>query len=168
VPTSSGPIELPPPSPWSDDEVRVTIPGPAATPVAGREIDPSVTEPAMPPADRTAGWSRGLAARIDAALDSSEWSKETPIAPPSSAELRALLGHPDPTREQPIDELALLQRRAAGLSDGEPHRRSPHPTAEVDPDDIEAAIELAPPARRPTHGSAIGSAKPKPKPKKSE
>jgi len=148
------------------------------------EIDAGVTEPSMPvlavgderrvdlplrqppasaPAERPAAWSRGLAARIDAALDSDEWNRETPIVPPTNAELRALLGQPDPTRQQPVDELELLQRRAAELADGDPPRRSPHPTAEVDPDDIEAAIELAPPARRPTHVNAIAATRPKPK-----
>jgi putative nucleotidyltransferase with HDIG domain len=152
---------------------------------AAADLDAGVTEPSLPvlavgderrvdlplrppSPERAAGWSSGLAARIDAALDSDEWNRETPIVPPTKAELRALLGQPDPTRQQPIDEIELLQRRAAELSDGDPPRRSPHPTAEVDPDDIEAAIELAPPARRPTHVHAIGVAKPKPKPKKSE
>jgi hypothetical protein len=43
----------------------------------------------------------------------------------------------------------------------DPPRRSPHPTTEVDPDDIEAAIEVAPPARRAVHPHAIGAAKPR-------
>ena len=92
----------------------------------------------------------GLADRIDAALDSDEWGSETPIVPPTKAELRALLGQPDPTKPQPIADLERLQRRAAEFSDPALPRRSPHPTTEVDPDDIEAAIEVAPPARRPT------------------
>ncbi len=47
------------------------------------------------------------------------------------------------------------------LAEADQPRRAPHPTTEVDPDDIEAAIEIAPPARRPTHANAIGVAKPK-------
>jgi hypothetical protein len=125
-----------------------------------RRVDLS---PAPPSPARTADWSSGLAARIDAALDSDEWGSETPVIAPTRAELRALLGQPDPTRQQPLEEIERLQRRAAELAEADPPRRSPHPTAEVDPDDIEAAIELAPPARRPLAASAIGVAKPKPK-----
>jgi hypothetical protein len=40
-------------------------------------------------------------------------------------------------------------------------RRAPHPTTEVDPDDIEAAIELAPPARRSAHPPVTGAGKPR-------
>jgi hypothetical protein len=72
-----------------------------------------------------------------------------------------LLGQADPTRQQPVEDIERLQRRAAELGAGELPRRSPHPTAEVDPDDIEAAIEVAPPARRHVHPNAIGAAKPR-------
>ncbi len=126
-----------------------------------RRLDvPVRTTPPSPPPRRKPGWSSGLAARIDAAIDSDEWGVETPVVAPTNAELRALTGNPDPTREQPVDELELLQRRAAELGVREA-RRAPNPTAEVDPDDIEAAIEVAPPARRPTHAHAIRAAKPK-------
>jgi len=82
--------------------------------------------------------------------------------PPTRAELRALLGQPDPTRQQPVDELALLQRHAVDFDEPELlPRRAPHPTTEVDPDDIEAAIEIAPPVRRPPNAKSIGVAKPK-------
>ena len=121
------------------------------------------TVPSSSPPHRKAKWSSGLAARIDAVIESDEWGHETPVVAPSKAELRALTGHPDPTRQVPVDELEILQRRAAELASVETPRRVPHPTSEVDPDDIEAAIELAPPARRPIHANAIG-----PKPKKSE
>ena len=173
----------------------------AKRPAPNLDLDAGVTEPSMPilaigddvrvdlqvpPAppetgqvERKAGWASGLAARIDAALDTDEWGTETPIVPPTKAELRALLGQPDPTRPQPVDEIALLQRRAAQLAsehgdapaggaeelprevDAEPSRRGPYPTTEVDPDDIEAAIEIAPPVRRPPNAKAIGVAKPK-------
>ncbi|HET9623605.1 MAG TPA: hypothetical protein VFP84_19670, partial [Kofleriaceae bacterium] len=127
--------------------------------------DAAVTEPSLPVLavgdevrvdlpvrPRRAGWSKDLAARVDAAMDGDAWGKETPIAAPSPAELRALLGHPDPTRQQDVVEIEQLQRRAAEIADdADPARRVPHPTAEVDPDDIEAAIEVAPPARR-AHG----------------
>jgi hypothetical protein len=149
---------------------------------AAHELDAGVTEPSLPvlavgdqrridlplrpgeAAERSAearpGWVEGLAARIDAAL-SDEWGHETPIVAPTKAELRALLGQPDPTRQQPLDEIARLQRRAAELGESPAPRRSPHPTTEVDPDDIEAAIEVAPPARRPTHPNAIRATKPR-------
>ncbi|TMQ13871.1 MAG: hypothetical protein E6J91_17150 [Deltaproteobacteria bacterium] len=170
------------------DDARVTVPRAATAPPdeparppdvpAAHEPDAGITEPSLPmlaigdqrrvdmpltpprsEADRTR-WAQGLAARIDAAL-TDEWGNETPIVPPTKAELRALLGQPDPTKQQPIDELELLQRRASELSDPAMPRRAPHPTAEVDPDDIEAAIELAPPARRGTHPHAIGATKPR-------
>lgn len=92
---------------------------------------------------------------------------ETPVNAPTKAELRMLLGQPDPTRQQSLDELELLHRRAAEASDTSlpvlHERRPPYPTTEVDPDDIESAIEIAPPARRAPN--AIAFAKP---PKKSE
>ncbi len=171
---SPDPVHIP-------DEARVTdeqrtVPDP--------DLDAGVTEPSLPllavgdalrvdlplppvPAagpqsERKAGWASGLAARIDAALDSDEWNLETPVVPPTKAELRALLGQPDPTRRQPVDEIAMLQRHALELD--EPDllpRRAPHPTTEVDPDDIEAAIEIAPPVRRPPNAKALGVAKPK-------
>jgi cyclic-di-AMP phosphodiesterase PgpH len=156
--------------------------------VPAHDPDAGITEPSMPALDAPSAvassgaapgetdWSSGLAARIDAALDTDDWGRETPVVAPSKAELRALFGHPDPTRQQPLEEIAMLQRRAAELAEADAlrrsshptaeadaPRRSPHPTAEVDPDDIEAAIELAPPARRPAAATAIGVAKPRPK-----
>jgi len=102
-----------------------------------------------------------LAARMEARLSGDEWSTETPVVAPTPAELRALLGSPDPTRQQSLDELERLHR-AAQEEVSEPdflHRRiAPMPTREVDPDDIEAAIEVAPPARRP---NSVAVAKPK-------
>jgi hypothetical protein len=119
--------------------------------------------PADPTTARGPGWSSGLASRIDAALHD-EWSSETPVVAPTKAELRALLGAPDPTRQQSIDELERLHHAARELhSEPEllvlPSRRPPPPTSEVDPDQIEAAIELAPPARRGPN--TIASARPK-------
>jgi hypothetical protein len=174
-----------------DDDARVTLPrAPTAPPVSAARVlaqiqdpDAGTTEPSLPllaigdqcrvdvplPADAAQateapgnkGWAAGLAARVDAALDSDSWSKETPVAGPTSAELRMLLGQADPTRQQPIEDIERLQRRAAELGAGNPPRRSPNPTAEVDPDDIEAAIEVAPPARRQVHPNAIGAIKPR-------
>ena len=174
-----------------EDEARVTAARAATKPrrddprraAAEHELDAGVTVPSLPilavgderrvdlplritpPAaaepERKPGWASGLAARIDAALESDEWSRDTPVVAPTKAELRALLGQPDPTRQQPLDEIALLQRRAAEMKDAGASRRSAHPTAEVDPDDIEAAIELAPPARRPTNANALNMIKPK-------
>jgi hypothetical protein len=173
-----------------DDDARVTLPrAPTAPPGSARALahiqdpDAGVTEPSMPvlavgdqrrvdvplppgagptrEAPGKIGWAAGLAARVDAALDSDGFSKETPVAGPTSAELRMLLGQADPTRQQPVEEIERLQRRAAELGAGHPTRRSPNPTAEVDPDDIEAAIEVAPPARRQVHPNAIGAIKPR-------
>ncbi len=159
-----------------DEDARVTLPRAPTAPPPGaaralaaiRDPDAGTTEPSMPVLgvgdERRAGWAAGLAARVDAALDSDSWSKETPVAGPTSAELRMLLGQADPTRQQPVEDIERLQRRAAELGDQDPRdvpRRSPHPTAEVDPDDIEAAIEVAPPARRQAHPNAISAAKPR-------
>lgn len=129
-------------------------------PDAGR-TDPSMpafahvahaTPPAPPPKSKTPG----LAARIDAKIDRDEWNVETPIKAPTAAELRALLGQPDPTMQQSLDDIDRLHAEAAAQvqaeQDAQPEilsRRHPMPTSEVDEDDIEAAIEIAPPARRP-------------------
>jgi putative nucleotidyltransferase with HDIG domain len=107
----------------------------------------------------------GLAQRIDAKLDGDEWSTETPIKAPTAAELRALLGQPDVTKQQSIAELERLsaesRAREQAEEDARPEilsRRHPMPTSEVDEDDIEAAMEVLPPARRP---NAIAVAKQK-------
>ncbi|HEU0036888.1 MAG TPA: HDIG domain-containing protein [Kofleriaceae bacterium] len=122
--------------------------------------DASRTEPRMrklelPLADRP---------DIAAHAESDEWGIETPVVPPTQAELRALLGAPDPTRLQSLDEIEALRlaTQAEEPSDPEilqPQRRASK-TTEVHPDDIEAAIELAPPARNRAP-SAIAVAKPK-------
>jgi hypothetical protein len=91
-----------------------------------------------------------------------EWGTETPVKAPTSAELRNLLGTPDPTRQQSIEEIERLHAASKDVETPDPEvlhrRRAQHSTNEVDPDDIEAAIEIVPPARRP---SSIGVAKPK-------
>ena len=160
---------LPDEAPYSGIDAGVTEPSMPVLEIGDqRRVDVPLrsvarTVPTSSPPHRKPRWSSGLAARIDAAFDSDDWGRETPVVAPTRAELRALTGHPDPTRQVPLDELEILQRRAAELAEAESPRRAPHPTSEVDPDDIEAAIELAPPARRPTHANAIGA-----KPKKSE
>nr|MBA3501362.1 hypothetical protein [Deltaproteobacteria bacterium] len=113
-----------------------------------------------------------LASRADS-IERDEWSAETPVVAPSKAELRALLGVPDVTRKQSIDEIDRLHLASMNV-DSDPEilpppaildspsggTRRPMPiTAEVDPDDIESAIEVAPPARR----TAIGILKPQQK-----
>ena len=101
-----------------------------------------------------------LAERVDAVLD--EWGLETPVVPPPSAALRSLLGVPDVTKQQSIDEIERLHLQALDI-ESDPAIFPPRPdrdTHEVDPDDIEASIEVAPRAR--TRGpSTIGVAKPK-------
>jgi hypothetical protein len=104
-------------------------------------------------------WSRGLAARLDAQLEE-DFGTETPIKAPTKAELQALLNSPpDPTRKQSLDEIEALHResRERHSQELDLDRRRPYPTSEIDEADIEAAIELAPPARR----NAIGVAKKK-------
>ena len=74
---------------------------------------------------------------------------------------------PDATRELSFDEVERLHRqKQKELRRSEPElefapRRAHYPTAEVREEDIEAAIEIAPSARRT---GAIGIAKTKPKP----
>jgi putative nucleotidyltransferase with HDIG domain len=80
-----------------------------------------------------------------ASSDDVDFGTDTPVKAPTRAELQALLDSPpDPTRKQSIEEIEAIHRRA-------------HSTAEVSEDDIEAAIELAPAARR----GALGVAKKK-------
>ncbi|MEO6775799.1 MAG: HDIG domain-containing metalloprotein [Kofleriaceae bacterium] len=115
-------------------------------------------------------WARGLAARIDHLDD--EFGRDTPTRPPSRAELQALVDSPpDATRQQSIEEIERLQHDPAARRSQEElnftPRRNPFPTAEVSEDDIEAAIEIAPSARR-TGSIPIGVAKPKPKPTSGE
>jgi hypothetical protein len=172
----------------TDPGVPKPKPPAAARPVHRIVEDNSSTEPSMPRFDPSssaipttipgtvsssvvssspAPWAKGLAARIDQALDGGsgdEWGMETPVVAPTKAELRALLGSPDPTRKVSIDELERLHRAAAAEREGhdeelfQPRTRT-HPTAEVDPDQIEAAIEVAPPARR--NQNVVATAKPK-------
>jgi hypothetical protein len=163
----------------SEDDVRVTAPRIPVPPVthtgyvSGQHSieDAGRTEPSLPRVElplrapvtdppKPNTWASGLAARIDKAAD--EWSLETPVAPPTKAELRALLGTPDPTREQSIEEIERLHLAARELpSDPDIlHPRNIHQTHEVDPDDIEASIEIAPKARTRSP-SAIAVAKPK-------
>jgi hypothetical protein len=94
-----------------------------------------------------------------------EWATETPVRAPTASELRSLLGRPDPTRQQSFDEIERLHHSTHGGETPEPElftrRPGGMPTTEVDPDDIEAAIEIAPPARRGTGGlSVLRSKKP--------
>jgi putative nucleotidyltransferase with HDIG domain len=113
-----------------------------------------------------------LASRADAS-ERDEWSVETPVVAPSKAALRALLGVPDVTRQQSVEEIERLHE-AVREYDSDPailpppaildapsgRIRTPRNTAEVEEDAIESSIELAPPARK----TAIGIMK-KPPPK---
>ena len=110
-----------------------------------------VTRPgiAAPPPD----WAKRLAARIDAEIET-DFGGETKQQ--SLGEIERLRRRIDPTHELSSSDLLAL----AGPSRPPPRRAQA--THEVDPDDIEAAIEVAPPARRPA--TAIGIAKKKPEP----
>jgi putative nucleotidyltransferase with HDIG domain len=107
-------------------------------------------------------WARGLAARIDGYVD--EFSQDTPARPPTRGELQASSdAPPDATRQQSLDEIELLQRSPIARRSSEElefSRRAPYPTTEVREEDIEAAIEIAPSARR-TGVIPIGIAKKK-------
>jgi hypothetical protein len=144
----------------SVDEALITQPRMPA--MVGDTTQPDVPLPEAQGAKLSAesSWARGLAARLDPQLDE-DFGTETPVVAPTREELQALLKNaPDPTRKQSLEELEKLheQSRAAQSSQElDFTRRAPFPTAEVDEADIEAAIELAPPARR----TAIGIAKKK-------
>jgi len=106
-------------------------------------------------------WARGLAERLVKKLEDNDFGTDTPVSAPTRAELQALMGAPlDATRQQSLEELERLHHEARGSRPSEEDLlgRRPHPTREIEEADIEAAIELAPPARR----SAIGVAKKKP------
>ena len=146
----------------------------APPPTTPPPLHPNLTLPGHAPGPPSAPWSTGLAARIDAKIDSrvdpafedrDEWGKETPVVAPTKAELRSLLGVPDPTRKQSLDELEALHRATTEAEDlAEPEilqRRAPSATAEVDPDDIEAAIEVAPRARQRAPSAIAVAKKPK-------
>jgi len=186
----TGPIRAKPPTPGARKRAATlppmairrapTVPPPMRAPSGGDDDDPDVTQPRLrmpipaPPTSSpniklpVAPWASGLAARIDAAIESfhrpgDDFGGETPVIAPTAAELRALIGIPDPTRQQSIEELERLHFEARNAEPSEPEIlqvRRLHPTAEVDPDDIESAIELAPPARR--KALALGIAKKKP------
>lgn len=100
-------------------------------------------------------WARGLEARLNRQLDD-DFGTETPTSPPTRAELQALSNTPpDVTRQQSLDEIEALHKQSRGRPSQELDlTRRPYPTTEVDESDIEAAIELAPPARRTSIGVA--------------
>lgn len=144
------------------------VPDPTSPQIDARDTSPNLELPLRAPAsspvlrvppggsaDRS--WSGGLEARLNRQLDD-DFGTETPVSAPTRAELQALLDSPpDVTRQQSVDEIEALHHRTRDRpsQDLEFTRRVPYPTSEIDEADIEAAIELAPPARR----GAIGVAK---------
>ena len=110
-------------------------------------------------------WARGLAARIDAQLDD-DFGSETPVVAPTARRAAGAA-----RRRRPMRRASNRSTRSSGCTArraiAPPSRARArirrgarrYPTAEVDDDDIEAAIELAPPARS---AHAIGVAKKKP------
>jgi hypothetical protein len=156
-------LELPLRAPVSDPAIdldRLATPPPPAN--ADKRIERS-ERAGRAAAERQNTWARGLAARIDANLDD-EFAVDTPTRPPSRAELQALSDAPvDATRQQSYEEIERLHRDPA-LRRSEPEldfNRRAFPTAEVREEDIEAAIEIAPSARR-TGAIPLAVAKKKP------
>jgi putative nucleotidyltransferase with HDIG domain len=90
-----------------------------------------------------------------------DFGTDTPTRAPTRAELQALRDSPpDPTRKQTVEEIEALHLKSLDRS-SEPElhfERRAHPTTEVNDEDIEAAIELAPAARK----TSVGVAKKKP------
>jgi putative nucleotidyltransferase with HDIG domain len=160
--TLAGPLLPKPPAKLADEDAATTQPRmlPATeddddAPSSRDDTQPRIQFPLPPPGS-------SLADRIDAQLDEG-FGTDTPVSAPTRAELQALLNTaPDPTRVQSLEEIDRLKNLAEARRSGEMDatRRAPHPTAEVEEGDIEAAIELAPPARR---SSTVGVAKKKEK-----
>jgi len=124
----------PPPEPaelvvTKEDDGSVLIEPAKAAPAD----DPGTTQPSLPSA-----WARGLAERLDAQIEH-DFGAET--RQQSLEEIERL--H-EQARERPSQDLDLTVRRH-------------YATSEIEEADIEAAIELHPPARR----SAVGVAKKK-------
>jgi putative nucleotidyltransferase with HDIG domain len=148
----------------AEDDRRVTAPRRPVTESPFDVEDLGRTEPSLPKV--ALPLQPPPPSKPDITIPRDEWSMETPVVAPSAAELRALMGAPDVTRQQSVDEIDRLHlaARALALSDPEilpppaiPETRRKPITAEVTDEDIEAAIELAPPARK----NAIAIAKPK-------
>jgi hypothetical protein len=150
-------LQLPLPAPsMSDPAIDLgDLAGPP--PRGGKSVE------SRPTSEAQTRWARGLAARIDASGD--EFSHDTPARPPTRGELQASSDvPPDATRQQSIEEIERLQRSPIARRSSEElefTRRAPYPTAEVREEDIEAAIQIAPSARR-TGAIPIGVAKKKP------
>jgi len=146
-------------SPFDDDNDE-----PIPPPVRRRATTASVIrrEDMYPKAPMTlpdAPWAAGLAARIDAAIDD-DFGGETPVMAPTREELQLLLGSPEPTRQVPFAEIEAL-RHASEDTPSEPDILRPRKplTEEILPEDIESAIELAPPARRAPNIIAVAKKK---------
>lgn len=88
----------------------------------------------------------------------SEFAAETAPAMPSYPD------DADVTSQQPLAEIEQLA--AMSVPSNPRIRRPSHDTHEVDPEDIEAAIEVAPPARRRTTASVVQRLPSAPKPRK--
>jgi cyclic-di-AMP phosphodiesterase PgpH len=158
-------LQLPLPAPVFSDPAILLDTLATPPPIGDRRVDRRVVTESAAKQQNT--WARGLAARVDEKMDD-DFHRDTPTRPPSRAELQALVdAPPDATRQQSLEEIERLRfEPAARRSEQElfsmpQTRRAPYPTAEVNEEDIEAAIEIAPSARR-TGQIPIGIAKKKP------
>jgi hypothetical protein len=151
---------------------------PAAPIVADAPAAPIVAatsaarRPSTPPPPRKRAWTDGLAARVDAAIDDDEPAITIEPAPrgPNTAEIAALSAVF--AGDEVTDVLAEPVAVAAPTADAPTGRVAPPPSTpppppaarrahtdgaiEVEGDDIEAAIELAPMLNRPHTGPIIG------------
>ena len=134
---------------------------PRMQPAQDDDTNPSLELSDGAPLEKRSSWARGLAARLDEKLEQ-DFGTDTPVSAPTRAELQALMEAPlDATRQQSIEEIERLHQATRDRRPSEEELlagRRPHPTREIEDSDIEAAIELAPPARK----GAIGVAKKKP------
>ncbi len=146
--SSPAPIETPP----IETPPVVAAPTPVAAPDA--------------PAEGGRAWTAGLAARVDALLDDDGLEVTSPaIKPPprgpNTAEIAALssaFAGDEVTTVKPPRTAAPSEPPATRAPPPPPPAREPSPasTIEIDGDDIEAQIELAPALNRPPSGPVVG------------
>lgn len=145
-----------------DDDLLLDSPFPlpgsreAALAASNEPSQPILTSARRPP-ERFSGATFG-ASELSGRRTPNEFAAETAPAMPSYPD------DADVTSQQPLAEIEQLA--AMSVPSNPRIRRPSHDTHEVDPEDIEAAIEVAPPARRRTTASVVQRLPSAPKPRK--
>jgi hypothetical protein len=133
-----------------------------------------IGQDARAPRPPKTSWAQSLADRIDRQLEDDDDDEPAAAFAPDATRQQSIeeierlhregfLDRPeDATKQMSVEQIERLHRDGGLDRPSEPElqlsRRGPFPTTEVDEADIEAAIELAPPARK----GSIGVAKKKP------